>query len=59
MEIIRSRLVLLLPEVSGSPQPFFPLLLGALGQEARPPSLSLFSVSPQILRVIFTKCTRP
>lgn len=51
-------LVLLPPEASGSSQ-HFPFPLGALGQEARPPVLSLFSVSPQILRVIFKKCTRP
>lgn len=29
------------------------------GQEGRPPVLSLFLVSLQILRLIFTKCTRP
>lgn len=36
-----------------------PFPLGVFGQKGRPPVLSLFSVSPQILRVIFTKCTRP
>lgn len=41
-----------------APRPSFPPPLGSRGQKARPPVLS-FSVSPQILRVIFTKCTRP
>lgn len=45
-------------EASGAP--LSPPRCGArCGQEARLPVLSCFSVSPQILRVIFTRCTRP